>query len=59
MAQAEKKCMVCAKAAPVLKGGICELCQDKIRREAMGDQARASESAERDLTRHGITPTKK
>jgi len=59
MAQVEKKCMVCAKAAPLLKGGICELCQDKIRREAMGEQARTSEAAERELTRQGITPTKK
>lgn len=59
MTQAEKKCMVCAKAAAPLKGGICELCQDKIRREAMGEQARTSEGAERELTRQGITPSKK
>ena len=59
MAQEEKKCMVCAKAAPVLKGGICELCQDKIRREAMGEQARTSEGAERELSRQGVAPTKK
>ena len=59
MAQGVKKCMVCAKAAPVLKGGICECCQDKIRREAMGEQARTSDGAERELTRQGITPAKK
>lgn len=59
MSQAEKKCMVCAKPAPVLKGGICEPCQDKIRREAMGEQARAGEGADRELTRHGVRPIKK
>ena len=59
MAQAEKKCMVCAKAVVVLKGGICELCQDKIRREAMGEQTRESEGAQRELARHGVPPSKK
>jgi hypothetical protein len=59
MAQAEKKCMVCAKAVLVLKGGICEPCQEKIRREAMGEQTRVSEGADRELTRHGVTPVKK
>ena len=59
MAQVEKKCMVCAKAVGVLKGGICELCQDKIRREAMGEQTRESEGAHRELARHGVPPSKK
>lgn len=59
MAQAEKKCMVCAKPAAELRGGICLSCQDKIRREALGDQARTSAGADRELTQHGITPTKK
>lgn len=59
MAQVERKCMVCAKAVPQLKGGICESCQEKIRREALGDQERVSQGAERELTRHGVTPTKK
>jgi hypothetical protein len=58
MAQAEKKCMVCAKAVPLSKGGICEPCQEKIRREAMGEQARVSEGADRELIRHGVTPAK-
>lgn len=43
MAEPEKRCMVCAKVVAVLKGRICEPCQDKIRREAMGEQGRASE----------------
>lgn len=58
MAEPEKRCMVCAKVMPVLKGGICEPCQEKIRREAMGEQAHANENAERELTRHGVTPKK-
>ncbi len=59
MSQTEKKCMVCAKPTPVLTGGICEACQDKIRREAMGEQARAVEGADRELSHHGVTPIKK
>ena len=59
MGEANKKCMVCAKPAPILKGGICEVCQDKIRREALGEQARNSEGADRELTRHGIPPVKR
>ncbi|HEX2929619.1 MAG TPA: hypothetical protein VHV54_07885 [Candidatus Binatia bacterium] len=59
MSEATKKCMVCAKPAPVLKGGICEACQDRIRREAMGEQAAVSERADRELSHHGVTPTKK
>ena len=51
--------MVRAKPTPVLTGGICEACQDKIRREAMGEQARAAEGADRELSHHGITPIKK
>jgi hypothetical protein len=59
MSERTKKCMVCAKPATILKGGICEACQDRIRREAMGEQARNSEGADRELARHGITPKKK
>jgi hypothetical protein len=59
MTESNKKCMVCAKPATVLKGGICEACQDKIRREAMGEQARTSAGADRELTRHGVKPEKK
>ena len=59
MADASKKCMVCAKAATILKGGICESCQERIRREAMGEQAGVSDRADRELSRHGVTPVKK
>jgi hypothetical protein len=44
MAEAKQKCIVCAKDVAVLKGGICEPCQDRIRREALGEQ-RASTTA--------------
>ncbi|HVO92941.1 MAG TPA: hypothetical protein VMT22_08890 [Terriglobales bacterium] len=59
MVEALRKCMVCAKPSTVLKGGICEPCQDRIRREALGEQAGVSESAQRELTRQGVPPTKK
>lgn len=59
MAEPTKKCMVCAKPSVTLKGGICEPCQDRIRREAMGEQAGIRDQADRELSRHGITPSKK
>ncbi|HMA82080.1 MAG TPA: hypothetical protein VKR81_14375 [Candidatus Binatia bacterium] len=59
MTESMKKCMVCAKTVAVLKGGICEACQDRIRREAMGEQARVREGADRELNRQGVTPVKK
>ncbi len=59
MAEAKKRCMVCAKESDRLKGGICEVCQDKIRREALGEQARTSAGAERELSRQGVNPAKK
>jgi len=51
--------MICAKEAAALNGGICEACQDRIRREAMGQQAGISERADKELSKHGITPAKK
>lgn len=51
----EKKCMVCAEVVP-LKGAICEPCQDRIRREAMGEQATTRSQAETELKKHGIDP---
>ena len=59
MSEEKKKCMVCAKPTEILKGGICESCQDRIRREAMGEQARVGERAERELAKQGVTPGKK
>lgn len=54
-----KKCMICAKPTELLKGGICEPCQERIRREAMGEQSGIAERAEQELSHHGIAPTKK
>lgn len=59
MIEPVKKCMICAKPAELLKGGICEPCQERIRREAMGEQSGIAERAERELSRHGIAPNKK
>ena len=59
MTESIKKCMVCAKPEENLRGGICEVCQDKIRREAMGEQARNSENAEREISRQGVSRDKK
>jgi hypothetical protein len=59
MSDKKKKCMICAKPVAILKGGICEPCQDRIRREALGEQAGISDRADRELTRHGVTPVKK
>ncbi len=57
MEQQKKKCMVCGKATP-LKGGICESCQERIRREAMGEQADARTQAEKELKKHGVVPNR-
>ena len=51
--------MICAKPMEVLKGGICEPCQDRIRREALGEQAGIAERADREISRQGVSPTKK
>ena len=59
MSEAAKRCMICAKPSEVIKGGICQPCQERIRREALGEQAGVAEGAEREISRHGIAPTKK
>jgi hypothetical protein len=51
----EKKCMVCGKVMPG-RGAICEPCQDRIRREAMGEQASTRSQAEKELKKHGVNP---
>jgi len=50
--------MICAKPSEVLKGGICQPCQERIRREALGEQAGIAERAEREISRQGIPPKK-
>jgi hypothetical protein len=59
MGEALKKCMICAKPSVELKGGICNPCQDRIRREAMGEQAGIADRAEREISHQGIAPSKK
>ena len=59
MAESTKKCMLCGKTAAILKGGICEACEDRIHREAMGEQATIRDRADHELAKHGVTPTKK
>ncbi|MBI4526492.1 MAG: hypothetical protein HY695_22055 [Deltaproteobacteria bacterium] len=51
-----KKCMLCGKLMPIVKGSICDPCQDRVRREAMGDQDHARGQAEKELKRHGVNP---
>ncbi|SRR5712692_3641327 len=45
----QKKCLICGKAVVELKGGICEPCQERIRREAPGEQADVRSQMERAL----------
>jgi hypothetical protein len=59
MSEPQKKCMICGKTTAVLKGGICEPCQDRIRREALGEQAGIGERADRELASHGVSLAKK
>ncbi len=55
MDKEKKKCMICGKAV-LLKSGICEPCQERIRREAMGEQADVRTQAEKELKKHGVVP---
>jgi hypothetical protein len=55
MAVEKKNCMICGKPA-LVKGGICDPCQDRIRREALGQQADERGQADRELRKHGVTP---
>lgn len=51
----KKRCMICGQERP-LKGGICDPCQERIRREALGEQANVRAQAEKELKKHGVTP---
>ncbi|MBI4487440.1 MAG: hypothetical protein HY694_00010 [Deltaproteobacteria bacterium] len=55
MEREKKKCMVCGKVMQH-KGSICEPCQERIRREAMGEQADVRGQAEKELKKHGVNP---
>ncbi len=58
-AEPKKRCMICGKEAGLARGGICASCQERIRREAMGEQKAAADTADKELSRHGVTPSKK
>ena len=58
MSEANKRCMICAKTSEVLKGGICQPCQERIRRESLGEQSGVADRAEREISRQGIAPKK-
>lgn len=53
-----RKCLVCGKEM-LGKGGICDPCQERIRREALGEQADLRSRAERELKKHGVNPERK
>lgn len=55
----ERKCLLCGKVLtelPIMKAGICAPCQDRVRREAMGEQADTRTQAEKELRRQGVAP---
>ena len=55
MEQERKRCMLCGKSM-ILKAGICDPCRDRVRREAMGEQADIRTKAEMELKKHGVNP---
>jgi hypothetical protein len=46
--------MLCGKPM-ILKAGICDPCRDRVRREAMGEQADLRTQTETELKKHGVT----
>jgi hypothetical protein len=53
-----KKCMVCGETREIT-GSVCVPCQDRIRREALGQQSFTRDRAEQELKQHGVSPTPK
>lgn len=51
----KKKCLVCGKPV-LLHGAICSLCQERIRREAMGEKEELRSQAEKELKKYGVVP---
>jgi hypothetical protein len=56
MDEEKKKCMVCGKLVLTIKGGICDPCQEQIRREALGKESDTRVRAEKELKKHGVQP---
>jgi hypothetical protein len=50
----KKRCMVCGKLVVMIKGGICDPCQQQIRGEALGKNAGLRSEAEKELKKHGV-----
>lgn len=46
--------MVCGKPSPMMKGGICDPCQERIRGEALGKGAEVRGQAEKELKKYGV-----
>lgn len=54
MEEEKKRCMICGKLVLMVKGGICDPCQQQIRGEALGKNADARAQAEKELKKHGV-----
>jgi len=55
MGEEKRRCMICGKAMAI-KGAICDPCQERIHREARGQQADVRGQAEKELKKHGVNP---
>ena len=55
METAKKQCMVCGKVME-LRGSICDPCQERIRKEALGERDNLRVQSEKELKKQGVTP---
>lgn len=54
MEDEKKKCMICGKPVVEIRNGICNPCQEQIRREALGRNADTRTQAEKELKKYGV-----
>jgi hypothetical protein len=54
MTEEKKRCMICGKLVLMIKGGICDPCQERVRGEALGKNADARNQAEKEFKKHGV-----
>jgi hypothetical protein len=54
----KKRCMVCGKGLEA-QGSICASCQERIRKEALGEHDKTRIQSERELRKQGVTPEEK
>jgi hypothetical protein len=52
----KRKCTMCGKVEVPSLGDICPACKDKVRREALGEQAHDRVDSDREFKKHGVTP---